>query len=92
MTQFIPRRLFEDDEPKKIVRCNGAVTEDLNERFKAMARRRGKTAEDFIGWLLMTKVEPQLRQMELDEEAERLRKQFGDNWLDVLRQANPTVD
>ena len=90
MTQIIPRRLFEDDEPK-FVRAAGAIPEKLNERFKAMARRHNKTAEVFIGEMLM-KLEPMLDKMEAKIEGERLREQFGDNWLNILQQANPTID
>ena len=60
----------------------------LNERFKAMARRQNKTAHDFIGEMLM-QLAPVLDRMEAQIEAERLRERFGDEWLNVLQQVEP---
>jgi hypothetical protein len=93
MTQIVPRRLFDDiEEPKieepKFVRVSGSIPEQLNERFKTMARRHDKTADAFIGEMLMS-LEPVMDQMEAKIEAERLRKQFGDDWLSILQQAEP---
>ena len=86
MTQIVPRRLFDDIEEPKFVRAAGSIPEQLNERFKAMARRHDKTAEVFIGEMLM-RLEPVMDQMEARIETERLRRQFGDNWLNILQQA-----
>lgn len=86
MTQIVPRRLFED-EPVEWVRANGSVPAALNDRFKSMARSQGKTADQFIGELLMS-LAPQLDQMEAKQEAERLRNRFGDNWLQILNQVH----
>lgn len=93
MTQIVPRRLFDDIEKPKIeepkfVRVSGSIPEQLNERFKTMARRHDKTADAFIGEMLMS-LEPVMDQMEAKIEAERLRKQFGDDWLSILQQAEP---
>jgi len=52
-----------------------------------MARRQDKTAELFIGEMLM-RLEPVMDQMEARFETERLRKQFGDNWLSILQRAD----
>ena len=95
MTQIVPRRLFDDiEEPKieepKFVRVSGSIPEQLNERFKTMARRHDKTADAFIGEMLMS-LEPVIDQMEAKIEAERLRKQFGDDWLSILQQAEPEL-
>ena len=87
MTAIVPRRLFDDAEEPKYVRAAGSIPEQLNERFKAMARRHDKTAETFIGEMLM-RIEPVLDQMEARIETERLRRQFGDNWLSILQQAD----
>ncbi len=87
MTAIVPRRLFDDAEEPKYVRAAGSIPEQLNERFKVMARRHDKTAEIFIGEMLM-RLEPVLDQMEARIETERLRRQFGDNWLSILQQAD----
>ena len=87
MTAIVPRRLFDDAEEPKYVRAAGSIPEQLNERFKSMARRHDKTAETFIGEMLM-RLEPVLDQMEARIETERLRRQFGDNWLSILQQAD----
>lgn len=90
MTQIVPRRLFDDIEEPKFVRVSGSIPEQLNERFKTMARRHDKTADVFIGEMLMS-LEPVIDQMEAKIEAERLRKQFGDDWLSILQQAEPEL-
>lgn len=86
MTAIVPRRLFEEDSTEW-VRAGGSVPAALNDRFKAMARLQGKTADQFIGELLMS-LAPQLDHMEAKQEAERLRDRFGDNWLQILNQVN----
>ena len=87
MTAIVPRRMFDDAEDPKFVRAHGSIPEHLNERFKSMARRQDKTAELFIGEMLM-RLEPVMDQMEARFETERLRKQFGDNWLSILQRAD----
>lgn len=88
MTQIVPRRLFDEIDEPKFVRAAGSIPERLNERFKAMARRHDKTAEVFIGEMLMS-LESVMDQMEAKIEAQRLREQFGEDWLDILREAEP---
>ena len=88
MTAIIPRRLFEvDEKPAEWVRATGSIPTSLNDRFKAMARLQGKTADQFIGELLMS-LAPQIDRMEAKQEAERLRDRLGDNWLQILIEAN----
>jgi len=86
MTAIVPRRLFEED-PIEWVRATGSIPTALNDRFKAMARLQSKTADQFIGELLMS-LAPQLDLMEAKQEAERLQDRFGDNWLQILNQVN----
>ena len=96
----IPRRLFDDDEPQDraqpqskeaelrangLIRANGIIPIELNERFKAMARKQGRNADQFIGELLQ-KCAIELDRLEAEQEVKRLRERFGDDWFDVLRQ------
>ena len=72
----------------QLIRTHASIPMQLNERFKAMARRQNKTAHDFIGEMLM-QLAPVLDRMEAQIEAERLRERFGDEWLNVLQQVEP---
>jgi hypothetical protein len=75
-----------------MVRSSGIIPIELNERFKAMARKQGRNADQFIGELLQ-KCSLELDRLEAEQEVQRLRERFGDGWLDVLRQADrPEVD
>lgn len=69
-----------------LVRSSNIIPIELNERFKAMARKQGRNADQFIGELLQ-KCAIELDRLEAEQEVQRLRERFGDAWLDVLRQA-----
>lgn len=102
MTAIVPRRLFEDapaevhqlqaaskDAELKasgLIRASGIIPIEYNERLKAMARKQGKNADQLIGELLL-ELRPVLDQWEARQEAARLRERFGDNWMQLLQQA-----
>lgn len=102
MTAIVPRRLFDDvlteaeqpQTPSKeaelrangLIRANGIIPIEFNERLKAMARKQGKNADQLIGELLL-ELRPVLDQWEAKQEAARLRERFGDNWMQLLQQA-----
>lgn len=101
MTAIVPRRLFDDvadEQPAQLptrdaelktnglIRANGIIPVEFNERLKAMARKQGKNADQLIGELLL-ELRPMLDQWEAQQEAARLRERFGDDWLDLLGKA-----
>jgi hypothetical protein len=101
MTSTVPRRLFDDfvdDQPMEtyskeadlkangMIRANGIIPIEYNDRLKAMARKQGKNADQLIGELLL-EMRPALDKWEAQQEAARLRDRFGDNWMEVLQQA-----
>lgn len=101
MTSTVPRRLFDDmfddqsQNPQSkesdlrangLVRANGIIPIEYNERLKAMARKQGKNADRLIGELLL-EMQSKLDAWEAQQEVVRLRERFGDNWLNLLQQA-----
>ena len=103
MTAIIPRRLF--DEPSEdesmqpiskdaelrangLIRAAGIIPIEYNEKLKAMARKQGRNADQLLGEILV-EGRAKVDQWEAQQEAERLKMRFGDNWLEILNQANP---
>lgn len=101
MTAIVPRRFFDDFEDEQeasansaaelraqgLIRVHGTITIKLNDRLKALARKQGIHATDFIGQLI-TKSADELDRIEAQLEAERLRERFGDDWIEILQQVN----
>jgi hypothetical protein len=72
----------------EFVRAHAQIPFDLNERLKKMARDQGKTADAFIGELLLTTTD-KLDQMVADQERARLRQLLGPKWLELLSTSEP---
>lgn len=103
MTAIVPRRLF-DDMPEDfqaqpssrdadlkaqgLIRSNGIIPIEHNERLKAMARKLGKNTDQLIGELHMQFVAPMVDQWEAQQEAIRLRERFGPQWMQLLANVN----
>lgn len=102
MTSTVPRRLFDDMaeeyppeiltkefdlKAKGLIRSSLIIPIEQNERLKAMARKHGKNTDQLIGELHMEFVASKVDEWEARQEAARLRKRFGDNWLKLLQEA-----
>lgn len=82
-----------DDQPESdadyadrgLVRAHGLIDIALNDRLKALARKRKCRADQFIGELI-TRFASELDRLEAEQEAARLRERFGDQWLELLKQ------
>ena len=72
---------------KGLIRAHALIPTELNERFKAMARKQGRNADQLIGELL-EKSAAEVDRWEAEQEVARLRERFGENWLEVLRDAD----
>lgn len=75
---------------KGLIRAHALIPTELNERLKAMARKQGRNADQLIGELL-EKSAAEVDRWEAEQEVARLRERFGDNWLEVLREADDQI-
>ena len=89
------RQQTADLKAQSLIRVQGIIPIELNERLKGVARRHGRNADDLIGQLVK-RAAAQLEEYEAEWEAEleaaRLRERFGDNWLEILSRARPHKD
>ena len=74
-----------DYTDRGLVRAHGLIDIALNDRLKALARKRKCRADQFIGELI-TRFAGELDRLEAEQEAARLRERFGDQWLELLQQ------
>jgi hypothetical protein len=102
-TTIIARRFFdEDDQPDRnalptdtaslkmmgLIRVQGIIPIGLNDRLKTMARSKGKNTDVVIGELIQSAT-ADIDKWEAQQVAQQLRQQFGDQWLEILRSAEP---
>lgn len=102
MTSTIPRRFFDETDQMQIddnsgrsaelreqglIRVHGIISIELNSRIKAAARRQGMHADQFMGQLI-TNAAAEVEKVEAQQEVARLRERFGDDWINILKQAN----
>ena len=84
--QLIPATREEELHVRGLVRANIVVPIDHNERQKKLARKVGRKTDEFMGEHYMKLFKASQNEEALPE-AKRLRDQFGDDWLEILRQA-----
>jgi hypothetical protein len=104
-TTIIARRFFDDEDQadknvfvlptdtaslKKMgmIRVQGIIPIGLNDRLKTMARSKGKNTDVVIGELIQSAT-ADIDKWEAQQVAQQLRQQFGDQWLEILRSAEP---
>ncbi len=69
-----------------LIRVQGLIPISLNERIKSFAKKRSMKADELVGNLIEEGAKD-LTRLEAQEHAKQLRTMFGDNWLEVMRQA-----
>ena len=96
---IVARRLFdEDDQPDRsalptdtaslkmmgLIRVQGIIPIGLNDRLKSMARSKGRNTDVVIGELIQSAT-ADIDKWEAQQIAQKLRQQFGDQWLEILQ-------
>lgn len=96
---IVARRLFdEDDHPDRsalptdtaslkmmgLIRVQGIIPIGLNDRLKSMARSKGRNTDVVIGELIQSAT-ADIDKWEAQQIAQKLRQQFGDQWLEILQ-------
>lgn len=100
---IVARRLFDEEDHSDrnalptdtaslkmigLIRVQGIIPIDLNDRLKAMARSKGMNTDVVIGELIKSAT-ADIDKWEAQQIAQQLRQQFGDQWLQILQSVSP---
>jgi len=71
-----------------LIRSYGIISIDLNNRLKEMARKQGRNVCELIGEMIARSAS-EVERWEAEQEVARLRERFGNDWMEVLKRAQP---